>query len=131
MKIIHASELQVGSIIAEVNGNSNIRGTVQNVHRFCNPQAALLPSRNNVPANYKESTVLAHSPVDSNTLRLHCPPPPSEARAAAHAVEQCYAEKPSSVAILIGHRHVTIQADALVKVWVPASEAIFAFSPTR
>jgi hypothetical protein len=121
---IAAKDLQKGHIIDKVDGNPNIRGTVIAVCSFSNPQAALLPGRTPIiPANYKGSK--EHNDVPTSQVnRVRTPMAGPMARAVAREVERCYTEdNPTSVSVKVGHHFVTIAADTLVKVWVPASDA--------
>ena len=114
--VIHARDLEVGQTISRVHGNPNIRGTVTEVHRFSNPVSALLPSR---------------SPVGGwkGKGKEHRLPALVEARVIAQQVEECYTEgNPTTIAVKIGHKHVTIAADTQVEVWVPAKDAVDSFS---
>ncbi len=115
MKTILAANLQVGSIIDKVEGNPNVRGTVMQVNRFGNTVSANVPSRRPVGG------------WDAKGKEFR-PAPLIEARLIAQEVEDCYQESgPTSIAIKIGARNITLAADAKVTVWVPAKEAVDAF----
>jgi len=131
MKVITANQLAAGSIIMRVEGNPNIRGTVTEVHRFCNAEANRLIDHRDIPANHRGVT-LALTSIGSKTLRIKSPPSSGEARAAAAAAEECYDDNPpTSVAVRIGYQRISLHPDTKVQVWVPSAEAIFAFNPTR
>lgn len=132
MKVITANQLAAGSIIMRVEGNPNIRGTVTEVHQFCNSEAnRLTDHRDTIAANHRGVT-LALTSIGSRTLRVKSPPSSGEARAAAAAVEACYDDNPpTSIAVRIGYQRISLRPDTKVQVWVPATEAIFAFNPTR
>ncbi|MCK9463818.1 MAG: hypothetical protein M0R80_29725 [Proteobacteria bacterium] len=113
--VIHARELQVGTIISRVQGNPNIRGTVSEVHQFSNPVSALLPSRSPVGGWNGKGKEQRLAPL-------------AEARVIAQQVEECYTDgNPTSVSVKIGPKYVTISADAQVEVWLPAKDAVDCF----